>query len=234
MGSSAIDFREVFFWANDGILECWAAFLVQEIDRLHVIPEWLADVRTKWYEQATNNFVGTHWLGLDTVVTSVDRKKTVLKLAHAALDTVCSHDDLVAIPYDRLPNMPVGGDPDWARCGLPSVNIMHVGAAFIALLLHVPVTPERQARAVAVIKEKFGRFTTAVHLHPHSGHLNIGEARLLLATGQAYEVRVQWVQLFDGKTLGHHSPSTWHGIVAGIDGAAPDILVPGALLVQSV
>ena len=231
MGSSAIGLKDVFFWSNDGILRLWAAFLVREIDHLVVAPEWLREARTSWYEEAMTVKVGFQSLDLDRYIVTAEHKAMILQIAHAALENIGELGDWIEVPPVRLPAVDVDNDPTWARGGLPVTSLMHVGAAFIVLLRHVPVEPEQPTFADAVMYEWIAK-TAGARARPQRGHINVGKAQLALSSGQVYRVEVTAVQLFDGRTMGGISPSKCRGIIAHLVGVAPDARVPGAVLIQ--
>jgi hypothetical protein len=48
MGSSFIEFKDYGFWARDTHIDLWLYLLVQEIDELESIPDWLKEARDHW------------------------------------------------------------------------------------------------------------------------------------------------------------------------------------------
>ena len=86
MGSSFIDFKEYGFWGWDGAVEGWLYFLVQEIDKLESIPDWLREARDHWSEQAMVGFGGWIHPQLDDYLVSDNRVNLVVLLSKNVLE----------------------------------------------------------------------------------------------------------------------------------------------------
>lgn len=236
MGSSFMDFRDVGFWTNDGVLEVWLHFLVQEIDSLPVVPAWLAEAREAreaWYVQATNSFVGCHWLDLDSYITTAARRATLLRLIESAIERMRSFGE--RIPAEELNAAGIGGPGEWATPGPLTRLITCISEAFLLLLAQVPLNPERPPGFVATVLEHrddmFGK-GQRVTLQLRSGQANAGEGRLLLPTGQAYAVGITDVWLFNGRMPGFLSPDDADKVIVTLTGVASDLLESGVVLAQ--
>src|SRR3977135_974027 len=68
LGTSFIEFNGKGFWTRDAYLEVWLGALVQEIDHLPSLSEWLTLLRQEWHLQATAGFSGCICPDLDRLV----------------------------------------------------------------------------------------------------------------------------------------------------------------------
>lgn len=237
MGSSFVDLKDVGFWTNDGDLEAWLHFLVREIDGVAAAPTWLAEAREAWHIQATNAFVGCHWLGLDSYVTTAARRSELLRLAGTALERVRGYGE--HIPSEELNGAGVGGPGTrWFAPGPPAQLITQLGAAFMSLLAQVPLDPERPPGFAATALDHYAAPVSSVAgaqrvtLQLQSGQVNAGAGRLFVPTGQAYAVGITEVWLFNGRIPGYLTPNDADKVIITLTGIAHDLLTPGVLLVQ--
>ncbi len=237
MGNSFVDLKDVGFWTNDGVLEAWLHFLVREIDGVAAAPTWLAEAREAWHIQATNAFVGCHWLGLDSYVTTAASRAVLLKLTSAAVERVRGYGE--HIPAEELNGAGVGGPGTrWYAPGPPARLITQLGEAFMSLLAQVPLDPERPPGFVATVLDHTEALISGVAgaqrvtLQVQSGQVNAGAGRLFLPTGQAYAVGITDVWLFNGRFPSFLAPDDADKVIVTLTGVAPDLLTPGVLLVQ--
>jgi hypothetical protein len=95
MGSTFVEFRGRGFEANDAQIEIWLLLLVDEIDSLVDRPAWLDEAREDWHLQATACFGFGVMPGLDSVVTSAERRDVVLALSSKAMTRLKSYGVLI-------------------------------------------------------------------------------------------------------------------------------------------
>jgi hypothetical protein len=85
MGTSFTDFNGKGFWTRDPLLEVWLGALVQEIDHLSSLSEWLTLVRQEWHLQAVVGFGGYVSPDLERWVTTDEEKRLPMALSEQAM-----------------------------------------------------------------------------------------------------------------------------------------------------
>ena len=132
MGSSFIDFKDYGFWARDAGIEVWLYLLVQEIDKLESIPDWLKETRDHWYTQATVGFVGWVHPQLDDYLVSQDRINLAVTLSERVLKWLNEQGEYLSPSY--LNSLGVGGaGVQWAA-DVEVEIFARVGRKFVELL----------------------------------------------------------------------------------------------------
>ncbi|MCA1603054.1 MAG: hypothetical protein LC776_15940 [Acidobacteria bacterium] len=132
MGSSFIDFKEYGFWGWDGAIEGWLYFLVQEIDKLESIPDWLREARDHWSAQATVGFVGWIHPQLDDYLVSDERVSLVVMLSESVLKWLEEKKEIPQAYLNSL-NLPHAGA--WGTAGDVEAEMFgRIGRKFIELL----------------------------------------------------------------------------------------------------
>ena len=132
MGSSFIDFKDYGFWARDAGIEAWLYLLVQEIDKLDPIPEWLKEARNHWYIQATVGFIGCIHPQLDDYLESQDRINLIVMLSERVLKWLDTQGEYLSREY--LNSLDIGGE---GSCWTVDVEVglfTQIGEKFIGLL----------------------------------------------------------------------------------------------------
>ena len=133
MGSSFIDFKDYGFWARDAGIEVWLYLLVQEIDKLESIPDWLKEARDHWFLQATVGFVGWIHPQLDEYLVSEDRVNLLIMLSERVLKRLNEQGAYLSAAY--LNSLGVGGNGYHQWTAAVEVEIFaRVGRKFIELL----------------------------------------------------------------------------------------------------
>ena len=89
MGTSFVEYKGRGFWSWDGYLEHVLALLAHRIGD-SPNQEWLAELRDHWRAQSSGAFVGWIHPNLDELLTSDERRETVLAL----VDEIASQADL--------------------------------------------------------------------------------------------------------------------------------------------
>lgn len=134
MGSSFIDFRDYGFWAWDGAVEVWLYLLVQEIDKLESIPDWLKEARDHWLLQATVGFVGWIHPQLDNYLVSQDRINLVVTLSEHVLKWLSDQGEYVAQKYLNSLGLPHAGAWGTGAADVEAEIFARIGRKFIELL----------------------------------------------------------------------------------------------------
>lgn len=132
MGSSFIDFKDYGFWARDPGIEAWLYLLVQEIDKLGPIPDWLKEARDHWYTQATVGFIGCIHPQLDDYLVSQDRINLIVMLSERVLKWLARQGKYLSQEY--LNSLGIGGE---GSCWTADVEVglfAQIGEKFIGLL----------------------------------------------------------------------------------------------------
>lgn len=132
MGSSFIDFKDYGFWARDTHIDLWLYLLVQEIDKLESIPDWLKEAREHWYEQATVAFIGCVHPQLDDYLVSQDRIDLVMMLSERVLKLLGEQGEYLTGEY--LNSLGIGGGGYQTTTNFEVENIVGVGHKLIELL----------------------------------------------------------------------------------------------------
>jgi hypothetical protein len=132
MGSSFIDYKDYGFWARDTHIELWLYLLVQEIDKLESIPDWLKETREHWYEQATVGFMGWVHPQLDDYLVIQDRVDLVLLLSERVLKLLDEQGEYLS--GENLNSLGIGGGGYQADTPFEVENFVNVGRKFIELL----------------------------------------------------------------------------------------------------
>jgi hypothetical protein len=132
MAFSFIDFKEYGFWGWDGAIEGWLYFLVQEIDKLESIPDWLGEVREHWYSQATVGFLGWIHPQLDEYLINDERVAMVVMLSERVLRWLAEKKEIPQAYLDSL-NLPQAGA--WGTAGdVEAETFSRIGRKFVELL----------------------------------------------------------------------------------------------------
>ncbi|MBD2101662.1 hypothetical protein [Leptolyngbya sp. FACHB-261] len=135
MGSSFIDFKGYGFWARDASVEVWLDLLVQEIDKLEKVSDWLKEARSDWFEQATVGFVGCVDPKLDHFLISQERIDLVLTLSENTLRWLERQGKYLS--KESL-NSSMGSEVDnpkgWWEQDVETQSFIKVGRKFIELL----------------------------------------------------------------------------------------------------
>ena len=132
MSSTFVSFHGQGFEANDSALEIWLAILVNEIRKLDQIPDWLREVRDEWHLQSTAGFGFGVMPRLDDFVTSEERRVSILKLAHQALDKLKGFGETVS--REELNLLMTGGEGATFTQDVPSSELVRPARYFIKLL----------------------------------------------------------------------------------------------------
>lgn len=93
MGTSEVDYRGKEFSAPDWVLQVWLRLLLDEVDKLDPLPDWLFEARENWQFQATHNLGQGIVLDLDNLLNEDERRRVVLKSAMSALARLRSLGD---------------------------------------------------------------------------------------------------------------------------------------------
>ncbi len=136
LGTSFIEFNGKGFWTRDAYLEVWLGALVQEIDHLPSLSEWLTLLRQEWHLQATAGFSGCICPDLDRLVTTPEEKRLLIALSEQVVTTLAAYGNV--IPCDVLNALTidetiVSREEDFT-VDAPSAPFLRVGRAFIQLL----------------------------------------------------------------------------------------------------
>jgi len=132
MGSSFIDFKNYGFWARDAGIEVWLYLLVQEIDRLESIPDWLKETRDHWHTQATVGFSGWIHPQLDDYLISQDRINLAVTLSERVLKWLNEQGEYLSQGY--LNSLGVGGTGSQWVADVEVEMFARVGRKLIELL----------------------------------------------------------------------------------------------------
>jgi len=132
MGSTFIDYRAQGFEANDGAIEVLLALLVQEIDKLDQIPDWLREARDEWELQATAGFGFGVMPELDRFITDDSRRYTVIDLTRRALKELESWGD--PITSETLNDLETGGKNSTFTEDVPAAIFLRTARYFLKLL----------------------------------------------------------------------------------------------------
>jgi len=133
MGSSFIDFKDYGFWGSDGRIEVWLYLLVQEVDKLESIPDWLEEARDHWLLLATVGFGGCIHPQLDDYHVGQDRINLVVTLSERVLKWLNEQGEHLSQEYLNSFGLPHTGA--WGYAGDVEVEIFaQVGRKFVALL----------------------------------------------------------------------------------------------------
>jgi len=136
MGTSFTEFNGKGVWTRDVYLEVWLGALVQEIDHLPSLSEWLTLVRQEWHLQAVGGFSGWMSPELDRLVTTDEEKRLLIALSEQAVTTLAAYGNV--IPCDVLNALTIdetisSREEDFT-VDVPSAPFLRVGRAFIQLL----------------------------------------------------------------------------------------------------
>lgn len=134
MGSSFIDFKDYGFWARDGAIEVWLYLLVQEIDKLESVPDWLKEARNHWHEQATVGFVGWIHPQLDDYLVSQDRINLVIQLSQRVLTWLSEQGEYLSQEYLNSLGLPHAGAWGTGVADVEAEVFARIGRKFIELL----------------------------------------------------------------------------------------------------
>jgi hypothetical protein len=132
MGSSFIDFRDYGFWSRDIGIELWLYLLIQEIDNLESIPDWLREARDHWHEQASVGFVGHVHPQLDDYLVSQDRIDLILMLSERVLQLLNEQGEYFLGAH--LNSLGIGGGGYQSDTPFEVKHFTGVGHKFIELL----------------------------------------------------------------------------------------------------
>jgi hypothetical protein len=84
MSSTFVEFQGQGFHANDATLEVWLALLVDEIDALEEVPDWLDEMRDSWDLSATSHYGFGVMPLLDQYAADKSHRDMILELAARA------------------------------------------------------------------------------------------------------------------------------------------------------
>ncbi|GIK37925.1 MAG: hypothetical protein BroJett011_17580 [Chloroflexota bacterium] len=132
MGTSFIDFKDYGFWARDPTLEVWLYWLVQEIDKLDSLPEWLKEAREEWYIQATLGLVGSINPQFDDYLLTQERVNLVLLLCERVLQWLEEQGEYLSKEY--LNSLGVGGPGSEWTADVEVELFAQLGRKFVELL----------------------------------------------------------------------------------------------------
>lgn len=130
MPKSFVEHQEKGFWVKDGRLEIWLYLLVQEINKLHEVPLWLAQLRENWEFQTTGTCRGFMTASLDEFAVDDQRRRMLLELSERALRRLDEYGECITV--EQLRATKVGGGTYMGD--LPVEDFKRVGRAFIKLL----------------------------------------------------------------------------------------------------
>jgi hypothetical protein len=132
MGSSFIDFGDYGFWSRDTGIELWLYLLVQEIDDLESIPDWLREARDHWQEQASVGFTGYVHPQLDDYLVSQDRINLIIMLSERVLQLLDEQGEYLSGAH--LNSLGIGGGGYQVDTDFEIECFTGVGRKFIELL----------------------------------------------------------------------------------------------------
>lgn len=132
MGTSFIDFKDYGFWARDAALEVWLYWLVQEIDQLDSLPEWLQEAQEDWYIQVTVGLVGSINPQLDDYLLSQERVNLVLLLCERVLKWLKEQGKYLSKEY--LNSLGIGGPGSEWMAEVEVELFAQLGRKFVELL----------------------------------------------------------------------------------------------------
>ncbi len=144
MGSTHIDYRGKGFEASDSAIEIWLALLVQEIDALPAMPDWLREVREEWDIQARAGFGYGVMPQLDRFATDDSRRDQLVQLGRRAL--VRLRDLGEVIPRDVLNGFQTGGPDATFTEDAGAAPFRRTGEYFLKLLEGTLTPAELDAR----------------------------------------------------------------------------------------
>jgi hypothetical protein len=132
MGSTFVEFRDRGFEANNATLEVWLMLLVQEIDAMDSVPDWLREVREDWYIEATAEFASGVMPDLDSIVTSDERHQVILNLSRQGLKKLESHEPVITA--EELNALNRGREGSYFTRDLPLSVFLRPARYFVKLL----------------------------------------------------------------------------------------------------
>lgn len=194
MGSSFIEFRDVGFWSNDGLIEAWYASLIREIDDFSSPPAWLLELRAYWRDEISELRIGTHASGLDEHIRSSAEKELLISIVQGALTWLIARGDRDLGPM--LTALGVGGEP-WTPFSLRVETLAPVGRAFLMLLEHVAVPPDLPPGFRAASRRPDSSGWQLL-----DGTVNCGPVRLVQPSGQVSYGSILLIQLYGGVIVG--------------------------------
>jgi hypothetical protein len=109
MAKSFVKFGEYGFWVSDGPLEYWLYFLADEINKLPQAPLWLQEAGESWQLQSTGICAGCVNVGLDTYITTPERRSLFIAMsveAGRAVQGLLHKEETGHIASHRIKNMP--------------------------------------------------------------------------------------------------------------------------------
>ena len=133
MGSSFTEYRGEGFWASDGAVQVWLAWLAREADASSSSPEWLRSLAAHWVYQATWGISGGISAGLDSHLDEGQRREAVVALAESALLSLRAIGPTIpaAALSDLAPDRSGGGT--WTQA-VETEKFCSIGEAFVSLL----------------------------------------------------------------------------------------------------
>lgn len=132
MGSTFVEFQGRGFEASDATLEIWLLLLVDEINTLSTLPEWLYEAREEWRLQATAGFGFGVVPGLDSVVTTPQRRDVILDLCAKSMDRLRSYGPVIL--KDELNAFNGGGEGSYFTGDVASKLFEQTADYFMKLL----------------------------------------------------------------------------------------------------
>lgn len=136
MGSTFVPYRAGGFEANDAALEVWLLLLVEAIDQLAEVPDWLSQARADWQLQATAGFGFGVVPELDELITSAARRDLILALCERALKRLRAYGDI--IPRAELNRISQATEQAYFTRDAETAFFLETGEAFIRLLRDAP------------------------------------------------------------------------------------------------
>lgn len=144
MGSTFVEFHGRGFEANDAQIEVWLLLLVDEIDKLANLPDWLKEVRRDWHLQATGGFGFGVMPGLNELVTNAERRDVILGLCSKAMTRLRGYGAFV--PKDELNSIQGSSDSGYFDGDVEAELFVKMGDYFMRLLREELKPDETDAR----------------------------------------------------------------------------------------
>lgn len=132
MGTSRVNFAGHHIDAPDPVLEVWLRLLVDVVDDLGDVPDWLKAARDDWQLLATEEFGFGVVPDLDGLLIDDARRETVLGLARRAYARLESMGD--PIPATTLNSLGAGKDGEGFPRDVPAETFLKPARAFLELL----------------------------------------------------------------------------------------------------
>lgn len=144
MGSSTLRFCQQGFDAHDAMIQIWLFQLVETIDSLPVLPDYLQAFRDNCFEQASLDFNFGYVLDLDTHLRSAEHIDQVIELSQKTLTHLSAYGPV--IHCEQLNLLSHATEAAFFTRDLPIETLTRTGDYFIKLLAQTLRPEECDAR----------------------------------------------------------------------------------------